>query len=199
MTTELSRDGMTARPPVLYGRRVALRPVVPADYEFLFTLSTSPEITYRWRTRGHTPSPENFQSMLWDGVLCQFIIERATDGEPLGLITAYNADFRNQTAYLAVLAKERPGNPLWTLDALILFLNYLFLTWNFRKIYAETSELSSWTFASGAGRYFQVEGTLREHEYYDGRYWDAYLLAIWRHDCEPLFNDLLPAILPPGP
>jgi hypothetical protein len=69
-------------------------------------------------------------------------------------------------------------------------------------VYAETSELSSWTFAAGAGRYYRVEGTLPEHEYYDGRYWDCYVLAFWRRDWEPLLVELLPATLPaepPGP
>ncbi|EFC86323.1 hypothetical protein FrEUN1fDRAFT_0593 [Parafrankia sp. EUN1f] len=35
--------------------------------------------------------------------------------------------------------------------------------------------------ASGAGRHFDVEGRLSDHSYYDGRYWDEYLLAIRRH------------------
>ncbi|MFA1541822.1 GNAT family N-acetyltransferase [Actinomadura monticuli] len=194
MTRDLSRSGMLARQITLHGKRVVLRPVEPTDYDFILQLSTSSHITYRWRTRGTTPSPPDFQAMLWRGVLCQFLIERSSDGEPLGLISAYNADFRNQTAYLAILMRDHRGGAIWTFDGMALFLNYLFANFNLRKIYAETSELSSWTFASGAGRYFEVEGTLREHEYYGGRYWDTYVLAFWRHDCESFLEKLLPTI-----
>jgi RimJ/RimL family protein N-acetyltransferase len=196
MNAGLSRSGAAARPPATQGRRIALRPVNPSDYDFLFHLSTTPSMTYRWRTRGHTPSPEEFQSMLWAGVLCQFIIERSNDGEPLGLITAYNADMGNGTCYLAMIVQGRKEVSLWSLDALALFLNYLFVSWNLRKVYAETSELSSWTFASGAGHYFRVEGTMPEHEYYDGRYWDRYVLAFWRRDWDALLPELLPRLLP---
>lgn len=199
MTQNLSRSGMLAQQLTLHGKRVVLRPVEPADYSFVLHLSTNPRITYRWRTRGTTPSPPEFQVMLWRGVLCQFLIVRPENGEPLGLISAYNADFRNQTVYLAILMRDHQGGALWTFDAIALFLNYVFSNWNFRKIYAETSELSSWTFASGAGRYFEVEGTLREHEYYGGRYWDTYVLAFWRDDCEALLEKLLPALVAGGP
>jgi RimJ/RimL family protein N-acetyltransferase len=195
MTQNLSRAGLLAQQLSLHGKRVALRPVEPADYDFILQLSTSPSITYRWRTRGTTPSPPDFQVMLWRGVLCQFLIVRSSDGEPLGLISAYNADFRNQTAYLAILMRDHRGGSIWTLDGIALFLNYLFANFDLRKVYAETSELSSWTFASGAGRYFEVEGTLREHEYYGGRYWDTYVLAFWRHDCEALLEKLLPTVM----
>lgn len=195
MTAGLSRAGVAARPPRTRGKRVTLRPATPADYDYLAHLSSTPSMTFRWRTRGHTPSPEDFQSMLWSGVLCQFIIERTADGEPMGLITAYNADLRNGTCYLAMIVQDRPGASLGSLDALALFLNYLFVNWNFRKVYAETSELSSWTFAGGAGRYYRVEGTLPEHEYYDGRYWDCYVLAFWRRDWDLLLAQLLPGML----
>lgn len=199
MTRKLSRSGMLAQQPALHGKRVVLRPVEPPDYDFILHLSTSPRITYRWRTRGTTPSPADFQVMLWRGVLCQFLIERPDGGGPLGLISAYNADFRNQTVYLAIIMQDHPGGSLWTFDAIALFLNYLFSNWNLRKIYAETSELSSWTFASGSGRYFEIEGILRDHEYYGGRYWDAYVLAFWRSDCEALLEKLLPSIVAEPP
>lgn len=198
MSGTLSREGRKAPQPDLHGRRVALRVVTPSDVDFLYHLFTSSNISYRWRTRGQTPSPEAFQSMLWSGVLCQFIVERATDNEPLGLITAYNADLRNGTAYLAVLMRDRPGAALWGLDSLVLFLDYLFLNWALRKLYAETSELSAWAFASGEGRYYRVEATLPEHEFYGGRYWDYYMLAFWRRDWEALLPQLLPSVRSEG-
>jgi len=36
--------------------------------------------------------------------------------------------------------------------------------------------------SSGEGRLFHVEGVLREHSYYAGRYWDEYLCAVYSDD-----------------
>nr|MDT0665497.1 hypothetical protein [Micromonospora sp. DSM 115978] len=52
--------------------------------------------------------------------------------------------------------------------------------WNYRKIYMECPEYNYGQLASGAGRWFEVEGRLKDFNYYDGQYWDEYLLAISR-------------------
>jgi len=47
------------------GRRVAIRPVFPADGGFLYAIATAPETAYKWRFRGSSPSPEQFSGQLW--------------------------------------------------------------------------------------------------------------------------------------
>lgn len=166
--------------PTLTGRRVALRPIKPSDYEFLYSISTAPENLVRWRYRGATPSSEAFTRSLWQGVLTQFVITRAGEAEPLGLIVAYNADLRNQTVYAAVMLAPSLEKQGWVLDATALFLVFLFQTWPFRKIYYEMLEFNYARIASGEGRHFCIEGRLREHEFHDGRYWDFFTLAVYR-------------------
>jgi hypothetical protein len=63
---------------------------------------------------------------------------------------------------------------------LALFLRYVFTCWNFRKLYMEVAEYNYEQFSSGAGRFFEVEGRLREHFYYGGRYWDKLILTLSR-------------------
>lgn len=67
------------------GRWTNLRPIIPADYGYLFSLFTEPRTLFRWNLRGRIPSVEEFPSLLWENVLTQSIIERSVDHRPVGL------------------------------------------------------------------------------------------------------------------
>jgi RimJ/RimL family protein N-acetyltransferase len=168
----------------LVGRHVRLRPILPSDYEYLYELETNEQITWRWRFRGTTPSPEQFAQMLWEGVLVQFIVEHRETRQRIGRVLAYEANDRHGWCHFAIVMDPSLNRMGWTLEALALFLNYLFKTWNFRKLYAETPEYVYDDFASGAGSSFHVEGRLGRHEWFQGRYWDLLLLAMYREDFE---------------
>jgi RimJ/RimL family protein N-acetyltransferase len=180
----------------LDSRRVVLRPITQRDYDFLYTLSVHPEITFYWRFKGGTPPPEQFPQLLWQGVLCQFLI---TDrrGRPAGIITAYNADLQSKYVWLAIMMTPEATDGLMTHDALVLFLNYLFQGWGFRKVYGESSERNV---ASFYGAYsierglVTIEGRLKEHELFAGRYWDYLTLAMYRSTWEPIIDRRMPVI-----
>ena len=38
------------------------------------------------------------------------------------------------------------------------------------------------TLWSGAGTFFHQEACFREHDYYAGRFWDKYVLAVYRNE-----------------
>ena len=180
--------------PRIATRRVALRIVTPADHPFLYTIATQPMASYRWRYRGGTPSPEQFGVELWKGVLCQHVLVRVANGEPVGLLSAYQADLANRTCYFGVLGDVTEDASGLMLEGTLLFLTYLFHTWDLRQIYAEVPGYVLPAFASGMDRYFREEGRLIDHSYHAGRYWDLHLLAIhrasWAKTAEPLLDAL---------
>jgi RimJ/RimL family protein N-acetyltransferase len=170
--------------PLLTGRHVRLRPIMPGDYEYLYLLTTHEKLGWRWRYRGSTPSPELFQQQLWQGVAAQFVVEHLGDQKPIGFVQAFDPNDRNGHCHFAIVldpALERTG---WALEALLLFLDYLFTIFNFRKLYAEVPEFNYASFASGNERDFKIEGRLREHDWHAGRYWDLFFLAVYREDWE---------------
>ena len=174
----------TPAPPLLVGRRITLLPVVPDHYQFLYELATSEEIGFRWRYGGQVPSYEVFVQQMWTGVLTQFLITQTESGRALGLTVAYNADLRNGHAYIAAVMDQHEVLPGSGVEANALFLDYLFTTWNFRKLYAEVLAFNLPQFSSGLGSAFQEEGVLREHHYYGGRFWDQHLVAYYRETWE---------------
>jgi RimJ/RimL family protein N-acetyltransferase/acyl carrier protein len=158
---------------------IVLRPVTGADEPYLYRLLTSGDQLVRYRLRGMTPSPESFHQFVWDRVVAQFVAV-TRQGQPVGVVSCFDPDFRNRYAYVAAVADPAmQGNGLMA-EATRLFVTYLFGEFDLRKLYAESLEPNYEQFAHGAGRLFEVEGRLREHEYLGGRYVDALLLAAHR-------------------
>jgi RimJ/RimL family protein N-acetyltransferase len=194
-TNAAGRGGRLPTAPPLRSRRVFLRAVHAGDLDYLYALFTRPDITFMWRLRGATPPPDQFANLLWQNVLCQFMICRRS-GEPIGLISAYNADLRNGFAYLAMIVSPEAAGGLFTFDASVLFINYLFYGWNLRKLYGETTErhLKS-VFGGAVGRVVEIEGRLREHELMDGSYSDAIIVALYREKWKAVMAERLSRIL----
>jgi RimJ/RimL family protein N-acetyltransferase len=179
---ERSRDPLA---PVLDDSAFLLTPIQEGDLPFLYTLATHPEVSYRWRYRGNPPPPERFAADLWGRVLVQLVARTAAEGQPAGLVVAYDADLAHGHAQLgAVFAPEHAGTGL-PAGAVALFVRYLFHTFPLRKLYLEIPGFNWDQLRSGAGRLFTVEGVLRAHDFYAGRYWDKHLCAIYRPGAEP--------------
>ncbi len=62
----------------------------------------------------------------------------------------------------------------------MLGFNYAFLTWPLRKVYMESTADDYRQFASGLGSFFVEEGRLRQHVFWNGRYIDMVILAVYR-------------------
>ena len=175
-------------------QRVRLRPINERDRSFLYELMTAPEAGGRVRFAGATPSPEKVAASLWDSVLAQFVIEGMTAGQPLGLVAITSANFRDGFAYVSALGLPSAQGPGLLIEAVLLTFNYAFLTWPFRKIYMESTEDSFQFFRSGLGRFFEEEARLREHSFWNGRYVDVMILAVyravWEREAETLAQHL---------
>lgn len=182
--------------PTLAGRSVILRPVMPRDYELIRIAELSDQLGPRWRHRGATPAPEQHMQLVAQGALAQFMVVTLRHQKPLGLVTAYNPSFQDAHAYLA-MAKFQPNDRSPTfLAGAVLFVEYVFRNWNFRKLYAETTDLNAAAFGSGIGRLLREEGRLKGHLFSNGEYVDLVVLALYRASWEERRDDFLRAVLP---
>ncbi len=85
----------------------------------------------------------------------------------------------------------------WAIEAPLLFLNYLFSMWDFRKLYAAVVEFNFDQFSHFAGDRFHVEARLAANEWHDGRWWDLLILAMYRRDWERIGPPLVERITRP--
>ncbi|HEX7131894.1 MAG TPA: GNAT family protein [Iamia sp.] len=172
-------DEAGLRIPPLVGRYTVLRAVRESDLRFLYDVSTAGENSVRWRYRGAVPTMEQFASQLWQGTLAQFVVGLRSTGEDIGHVILYSADLHNAHASLgAVFTSEVVGTG-FPVEAVRLFRDYAFATWPLRKLYLEVPAYNLQQFASGIGRDLVVEGHMRGHLYYGGRYWDQHLFAMY--------------------
>jgi RimJ/RimL family protein N-acetyltransferase len=186
-----SRSPQAINVPLMNTQRVRLRPLTEQDRLFLYELMTSPLSGGRVRYGGATPSPEKVLSSLWESVLAQFIIEGIDRGMPLGVVAITSPNFRDGFAYLSALGTpDMHGRGLVAEGALLGF-HYAFLTWPFRKIYMEATEDSYRAFRSGLGMFFTEEGRLHEHTFWNGRYVDMLILAVYRETWSRLATKML--------
>ncbi len=173
----------TSAPP-LTGRRVRLRPVLPADHEYLSRLANHPDVAINWRYRGPTPPPEQFAHDLWDHTLTHFVVERKLNGQRFGYVQAFDASLRNGWVHAAVMLDPTLTRSAWAFECVPLFLNYLFTMWNFQHVYAAAPQPVFDLCSSGESQWFRVEGRLRDHEIVEGEFRDVVMIAVTRTEWE---------------
>jgi hypothetical protein len=170
-------DGFHTLSPI--GRHVELRPISIEDYPSLSRLELSNPLSIRWRLRGTTPGPEQWAVSLWQSVLAQvLVIDRQRD-KPIGICRLYAPNFQDGYAYFGAAKFEDGPSPLF-LAGIAIFFECVFANWDLRKLYLEVPEYNYPQFASAAQELFVLEGVMREHTFYDGRYWDQLLLTLYR-------------------
>lgn len=167
---------------MLNGKHVTLRIPQPSDYQALREAELSDQLLSRWRYRGAVPSPKQWEVNFWAGVVAQYLIveTKAQDNHstPLGLVSLYNANFQHGTAYLSAASFTTGSGAPMVLLGVAMFIDYVFDSFDMRKLYMETSEYNLQQFKSGVGSYFTIEGRLKNHSFVQGQYNDEYILAI---------------------
>jgi RimJ/RimL family protein N-acetyltransferase len=134
----------------------------------------------RYRYRGATPGPQQFEADLWSGVLAQFAVCRVDDPAPVGLVTAFNASLHDGHAHVAVCTDPTAQGRGWPLEGMGLFIEHLFRCFELRKLYAQVSELNRSRFRPALGDLLVEEARLVDYDYFDGMYFDSVIYALWR-------------------
>lgn len=174
----------------LEGEHVALRPIEPADYLRIRRAETGSSLAFRWRHAGANVPPEQVAESLFSGVLATFLYTPRRAGAPgLGLVSAYGADPRHGFCYFAAGTLEPFSSRFSTSAAAVestrLFLDFVFQGWNFRKIHLECADFNTGQFGSFLDR-LDHEGTLKEHIFLSGQWWDFHTFTIWRDQWQSL-------------
>jgi RimJ/RimL family protein N-acetyltransferase len=166
--------------------RVRLRPIEATDIDPLYRGAIRPGAGYRWRFRGTTPSPADFRDRLFDGCLAQFVITGHDDSRPHGLVVAYDADMGGRHVSFGFYRStdDHPARGEM-IEGAFVFLDYLFRTWDFHKIYLEVPAYNLALFDEFVGTLIRSEGALEGHLFHGGVRHALHILAIYRDHFEP--------------
>lgn len=171
--------------------RVQLAPLDPSHYSGLYEAALLPQSAHRWRWRGRTPSPEEFQATLYAGVTSQFVV-LGQDRRLVGLVVGYDEDpsrFHCHIGFLRAPSADA-GSPGALVEGIALFIAYLFDTFPYERLFADLPEYNLPLLAGTAGSLLRREGTMRRFYWHGGRHWDRILFSLAREDWAP-FEEVL--------
>jgi RimJ/RimL family protein N-acetyltransferase len=139
-STELfDRHGFDLTP--LKTSHATMRVVRDADLPWLSQLFSCPQNRGSQRIGAIPPiaeiSGDLLDRMLWDGVLCQFIVEENENHIPLALLSASNVVWNNLYLSMSVTVAQGMLGDLVIAGAIRKFIDYVFATFCIRKIYIQ--------------------------------------------------------------
>jgi RimJ/RimL family protein N-acetyltransferase len=169
-----------SEPAAVGGRWIELRPITPPDELRIAELVTAGVNGMHYRYRGATPGPDQLHHDLWSGVLTQFMICRRSSADPVGLVTAFNADLLQGHAHLGVCLDPSVQGRGWPFEAVGLFVEHLFQRFELRKLYAQMSDHNTGRVRSAIGNLLVEEARLHDHDFADGSHHDSVIYALWR-------------------
>jgi ribosomal-protein-alanine N-acetyltransferase len=162
------------------GRRVELRELRVSDGPALLDIAARPSTVGRWRLAGHTLAPEMFLEFLWLSASVNMVMVRRHNSRPLGLAQAYELNEYNGTCSVALLVDDTYWGAGWPIEGLVLFVHYLLVGLDMRKLYFHVPTFNLEHFRGVASRWLVEEGVLREARFYQGTYHDVHVLTLWR-------------------
>lgn len=161
-------------------RRVDLRPLTPADYEFAYQTLVDPAAGGRLaRYGGGVPSRDQVIATMWDQVLAQFVVVGRQTGHRHGLVIVTSPDFRNRFAYISIVGSPTRRTGRVALEGGLLAIDYAFATWDLRKVYAEVISSNAGQFGR-IDKYASLEARYAAHVFVDGAYRDVLVFALYR-------------------
>jgi RimJ/RimL family protein N-acetyltransferase len=164
------------------GQYVTLRAVSREDYPIFLRWRTDIKELHVWSSIRLVPTVEGFNNEM-DLLLSQsttLLALDTVDSTPIGFIQAFNINPTDGWCMVrAYFAPSQRGHRSCT-EAWFAFLDYLLGNFGLRKVYVDLPEFQRGSLEGVIASAFSEEGRFRDHTFYDGRYWDAVRLALYR-------------------
>lgn len=174
--------------------RVALRELTPSDLDRLYHMAMEPSNAHRWRYQGRSLSPEDFRATIFSrSVLCQFAVV-ATNGQLVGCVTAYDADFLGGHCAIAAFGGGAHSAGRGAVaEGCGILIEYVLDHFPFHKIFLEMPEYNSRLLKGSMDGIAALEAEISDYYFFAGQRWSKQIYSITRHHWEGLISNHLPA------
>lgn len=169
---------------MLYGERVRLRGIEREDILTFVRWFNDPEV--RQYLLMYEPMSMAKEERWFEGQLDKrddflYVVEALIDGQwvPIGNVGLHRVDWKNRTAVFGIVLGEKAywGQGFGT-DATRTMLRFAFEELNLHRVELEVFDFNPRAIRCYEKAGFRREGTRRQAIFRDGRYHDAYLMAI---------------------
>jgi len=160
--------------PHVETKRTRFRPLTSGDGEEFYALLSRLGIK-------SLPPVDDFLSTFDFGSEVMFAVEARRTGDTLGYASLQHKDPAGHIQ-AGIFIEGGRGGPGIGGEVSTLLVNYAFATWpEIHKVYFLTTDASAEGFGVGlVGT--TLEGSLREHEYFQGRLWDLHYYSVTREE-----------------
>lgn len=180
----------------LKGRKVSLRPLRKiTDFESCLRWINDYEVNQYLAV--YLPMSEQKEeewfdrtSRSSDNIVFAIEVPDAMNGDILiGLIGLHRINWKDRTAVTGTLIGEKEywGKGYGT-DAKMILLDYAFNTLNLHKICSSTVEFNKRSLQYNLHCGYKLEGIERKQVFKKGRYWDKYILGVFKKDWLPVWS-----------
>jgi RimJ/RimL family protein N-acetyltransferase len=169
------------------GRWVKLRPLSRHDYPTFFQWRADVESLHLWSSERRVPTLEEYANELENllATTITFLILTPRE-EPIGFVQAYHLNHSQGWCRFLIYVAPEHRQSGYVLEAPLLFGDYIFSNFNFRKVYADVFEYNEDVLSMLRRGGFVEEGRLKEHIFFAGQFWDLINLALYRRAWEEL-------------
>lgn len=176
----------------LKSNRVVLRPVIKDDVPFILKWMNDPNVTQY--INAYMPMMEadedNWFNNLHKRKPNDVVFAIVVEGKIIGIMGIHGISARDRTATTgAFIGEEENWGKGYGSEAKMLLLDYAFNTMNLRKICSGVIAFNERSYKYSLKCGYKEEGRLVKHVYRHGEYWDEILLAIFKEDFPPLWEE----------
>lgn len=172
---------------MLMGERIVLRPLEEGDLPSVARWRNDPRIRTAFFNKmvvSVSGQKRWYEHVVADRTKQYFVSELRDGTKPIGLISLVDIDFMNRKAELGttIVGEQNMWGKGIASEMIGLLLHYAFQDLSLNKIYAYAIDENVGSIRAKEKSGFKVEGLLREHHVYEGRYTDVFFFGITRDD-----------------
>ncbi|SIS39630.1 GNAT family N-acetyltransferase [Salimicrobium flavidum] len=158
-----------------------LRPLEKEDIPFMHKLYNKKEIMDYWFMEAHFPKERitsGFEQMKDSGRHRRFVISK--DEKSIGLTGLYDIEpVHRNTEFGIMIDPVHQGNG-HAVEVTEMMVDYAFRTLNLHKVHLVVAKENEKAVHIYEKIGFQIEGDMKEHYFINGKYHDAYMMAIFQ-------------------
>lgn len=166
------------------GNWTYLRPVDRDDYPVLHAWRSDLDTLHLWSSIRRLVTLEEFVHE-FEGMVrtthTLMAVERQSE-KAIGFVQAYGLDPIHRYALLLMFVEPAAWSRGYAIEVGLLFTRHLFYDFGLRKLYADIYEYNQPSIQLVRKLGFVEEGRRRHHAWYNDRYWDMLLFALYREE-----------------
>jgi len=180
-----------------------LRALSSGDQQLVRGIASDARNLVRLRIPHDSKRRAQLDGVLWNGVLCQFLVLDSANHFELGIVSIVDANMVDGCSRLRVLPNYDFLPDAALIDGIRRFIEYVFQTWPLENLYFdciaedEVLEIVRMTSRRGGISNWMQQGRLKEYELIDGCYKDRLIFALTRARWKPLSSASVDAVAEP--